>query len=400
MEWLMKAERKVPRRSVLRSMASVGTLLGFGSQRTLAGSTPEQYQPSPEMFELARFRSYQTRRSSSADQSGGNADYIAIEPGATVSLLKAVGAGTVTHIWFTINSSEDYHLKKLVLRAYWDGEDDPSVEVPIGDFFGLTLGEYFPYQSALTSVASIKALNAYFPMPFARSARITVTNEGRLRTNNFYYNIDYINMREIVPDMAYFHAQYRQQAPCIGWTNEWKKDSDALVNGKKNTDGKDNYVFLEAKGRGHFIGVTQGVVQNQDDWFGEGDEMIFVDNDPSLSILGTGTEDYYNGAWNFGGQPFAYLHNGAPFISNFERVGGRYCLYRWHLESPIPFQDSVKVTIEHGHANHRSDSFYSTAFWYQTEPHMKFPMLPAADLRIPKTFQVGGPGPAPLPRAE
>ena len=128
--------------------------------------------------------------------------------------------------------------------------------------------------------------------------------------------------------------------------------------------------------------------------------MIFVDDDPSLSIYGTGTEDYYNGAWNFGGQPFAYFHNGAPFITNFERVGGRYCLYRWHLESPIAFQNSIKVTIEHGHANHRSDSFYSTAFWYQSEPHRPFPDLPSAELHVPKTFQVGGPGPAPLPRTD
>jgi hypothetical protein len=152
------------------------------------------------------------------------------------------------------------------------------------------------------------------------------------------------------------------------------------------------------KGAGAFIGVTHGVVQNQDGWFGEGDEMIYVDNDPELSILGTGTEDYYNGAWDFASQPFAYLHNGAPYIMGTERIGSRYCLYRWHIESPIAFQNSIKVTIEHGHANHRSDSFYSTAFWYQSEPHLSFPALPAAVLRIPRSFQVGGPGPAPVPR--
>lgn len=270
----------------------------------------------------------------------------------------------------------------------------------MGDFFGLTLGDYFSYQSALTTVASIKALNAYFPMPFAKSARITVTNEGKIRTDSFYYNLDYIALPELPSDLGYFHAQYRQAAPSAGWTNDWKRNSDDLVDTKKNLTGDGNYVFLEAQGKGSFIGVTQGVLQNQDGWFGEGDEMIYIDNDPGLSILGTGTEDYYNGAWNFGGQPFAYLHNGAPFIVNFEKVGGRYCLYRWHIESPIPFESSIKVTIEHGHANHRSDSFYSTAFWYQSEPHAKFPVLPAPELRIPRTFAVGGPGPAPLPRTE
>jgi hypothetical protein len=394
-----------PRRSLLGYLASAGTALGLeigtsAAEQTNPTTNHSAYALPSKLADLPRFRSYRARRSSSADPSGGNADYIAIQPDTIATVLETEGPGTVTHIWFTINSNEEYHLKKLVLRAYWDGEKEPSVEVPVGDFFGLALGDYFLYQSALTSVSSVKALNAYFPMPFAKSARITVTNEGKVRANNFYYNIDYITLPELPSDMGCFHAQYRQAAPCFGWTNDWKKDSDTLVNSRKNPKGEGNYIFLEAQGKGAFVGVTQGILQNQDDWFGEGDEMIFVDNDPSLSIYGTGTEDYYNGAWNFGGQPFAYLHNGAPYIANFERVGGRYCLYRWHTESPIAFQSSIKVTMEHGHANHRSDSFYSTAFWYQSEPHIKFPALPAAEMRIPRTFQVGGPGPAPVSPTE
>ena len=395
--------KALPRRSLLGYLASAGAALGLGSGASAAEpkALEQSSHPIPtQIAELPRLRNYRARRSSSADRSGGNTDYVSIEPGATATVLETAGPGTVTHVWFTINSDEPYHLKKLILRAYWDGEKDPSVEVPVGDFFGLTLGDYFSYQSALTTVASIKALNAYFPMPFAKSARITVTNEGNVRTDSFYYNIDYIALPELPSDLGYFHAQYRQAAPSAGWTNDWKRNSDDLVNTRKNLTGEGNYVFLEAQGKGSFIGVTQGVLQNQDGWFGEGDEMIYVDNDPGLSILGTGTEDYYNGAWNFGGQPFAYLHNGAPFIVNFEKVGGRYCLYRWHIESPIPFENSIKVTIEHGHANHRSDSFYSTAFWYQSEPHAKFPVLPASELRIPRTFAVGGPGPALLPRTE
>ena len=134
-------------------------------------------------------------------------------------------------------------------------------------------------------------------------------------------------------------------------------------------------------------------VENQDGWFGEGDDMIFIDGDALPTINGTGTEDYYNGAWDFGGKPFAYKHNGAPLISDpEERIGGRYCLYRWHIESPITFEKSIKVTIEHGHANHRSDNFYSTAYWYQTEPHAAFPALPSAAERIPRVFREGGPG--------
>jgi hypothetical protein len=144
------------------------------------------------------------------------------------------------------------------------------------------------------------------------------------------------------------------------------------VGDKKNLDGAGNYVFMEATGRGHFVGVTQAVEQNQDGWFGEGDDMIFIDGDALPTINGTGTEDYYNGAWDFGGQPSPTSTTARRSFRPQERIGGRYCLYRWHIESPITFEKSIKVTIEHGHANHRSDNFYSTAYWYQTEPHAAF----------------------------
>jgi hypothetical protein len=271
--------------------------------------------------------------------------------------------------------------------------------VPIGDFFGLGLGEYFVYQSALLAVAPIKALNAYFQMPFSSSARIAVTNEGKVRANNLYFAIDYVALPGLPAGVGRFHAQYRQAAPCKGWTNDWTSNGSPGINDRKNLDGKDNYVFLEATGKGHFVGVTQAVLQNQNGWFGEGDDMIFIDGDTLPTIDGTGTEDYYNGAWDFGGQPFGYLHNGAPYIVDPERIGGRYCLYRWHIESPITFEKSIRVTIEHGHANHRSDNFYTTAYWYQTEPHAAFPPLPAAADRIPNVFDPGGgAAPAPMPK--
>ena len=389
---------QMQRRRFFRSAALAGA-----SGLPLAGQAPVSSAalPASPSLDLATLRSYQTRRSSSFDRTGGNADFAKIEAGQTIPLLEANGPGAITHIWFTINSHEDYHLKKLVLRAYWDGEANPSVEVPVGDFFGLGLGEYFPYQSALTTVSSIKAMNAYFPMPFAKTARITVTNEGKRPTDSFYYNIDYVTMPELPAPVGYFHAQYRQATPCRGWTDNWTSEYVAAVNDKKNLLGEGNYVFLEAQGRGHFVGVTHAVLQNQDGWFGEGDEMIFIDDNSKPAITGTGTEDYYNGAWNFGGvtgiQPFAYLHNGAPYVASPEKVGGRYCLYRWHIESPITFEKQLKVTIEHGHANHRSDNFYSAAYWYQTEPHAPFPALPPAEDRIPRVIRVGGPGVAALP---
>jgi hypothetical protein len=285
-----------------------------------------------------------------------------------------------------------------VLRAWWDGETTPSVEVPIGDFFGLGLAEYYVYQSALLAVAPIKALNAYFQMPFSSAARITVSNEGTIRTDNLYFAVDYVTLPAIPSDLGRFHAQYRQAAPCKGWTDDWITNTSPGINERKNLDGADNYVFLEATGKGHFVGVTQAVEQNQDGWFGEGDDMIFIDGDAMPTINGTGTEDYYNGAWDFGGQPFANQHQGAPYIIDPERIGGRYCLYRWHTESPITFEKSIRVTIEHGHANHRSDNFYSTAYWYQAEPHAAFPALPAPADRVPKIFQEGGAGAATPPK--
>jgi hypothetical protein len=398
------------RRRLLGAMASVAGvsaagLLGLNatavaasppSTEDAAALPPEPTDAIPEkLLAQARLRSYKTRRSSSWDRTGGNDDSVRVEPGSAATLLDVTGAGVVTHIWFTINSDDEHHLKNLVLRAWWDGESTPSVEVPIGDFYGLGLGEYFTYQSALLAVAPIKALNAYFQMPFSSSARLTLTNEGKIRTNNLYFAVDYVTLPALPDDVGRFHAQYRQAAPCKGWSDNWKGNGDDPVGDKKNLDGADNYVFLEATGRGHFVGVTHAVEQNQDGWFGEGDDMIFIDGDKLPTINGTGTEDYYNGAWDFGGQAFAYQHNGAPHISDpKERIGGRYCLYRWHVESPITFEKSIRVTIEHGHANHRSDNFYSTAYWYQTEPHAQFPALPTPEERVLRVFRVGGPGAA------
>jgi hypothetical protein len=390
------------RRKMLGLLASGAAVLGLNSAALAAEPgpvmPPEEEGPiaPDQLFAQARLRSYKTRRSSSWDRSGGNADAVPVEPGATATILEVTGAGVITHVWFTISSDDPHHLKNLVLRAWWDGEASPSVEVPIGDFFGLGLGEYFVYQSSMLAVASVKALNSYFQMPFSSGAKLTVSNEGKIRTDSLYFAVDYVTLPKLPSDLGRFHAQYRQAAPCKSAMNDWKVNWDKTVNDLKNLDGKDNYVFLEAAGRGHFVGVTQAVLQNQDGWFGEGDDMIFIDGDTLPTINGTGTEDYYNGAWDFNSKPFAYQHNGAPYITGDEKLGGRYCLYRWHTESPITFEKSIRVTIEHGHANHREDDFYSTAYWYQTEPHAEFPALPAPETRIPRVFAVGGAGAVPL----
>ena len=340
---------------------------------------------------------YVQHRSSSYDRSGGNDDARPINPGATLMLLDEAGPGVVTHLWFTISSPDEHHLKQLVLRMYWDGETTPSVETPIGDFFGLGLGDYYLYQSAPLSVGADKALNSFFVMPYRRHARITVTNEGTVKVDAFYFNIDYRACSKALPaDTLYFHAQYRQATPALGWTNDWANNGDPKVNTRLNLSGADNYVWLDARGRGNFVGVTMSILQNQDGWWGEGDDMFFVDGESLPSINGTGSEDYFLGAWGFGSTPFAYALYGAP-VKGSERAGGRSSVYRFHLDSPITFAKSLRATIEHGHANHRSDNLFSVAYWYQSEPHAPFPALPPVSERIPRIFPTGGPGNAAVP---
>jgi hypothetical protein len=341
---------------------------------------------------------YTQHRASSADPTGRNADRRTVAPGETLTLLDMDGPGEISHLWFTIASAEPYHLKRIVLRMYWDGEETPSVEAPIGDFFGLGLGYYVRWQSSVLSVGGEKSLNCFFPMPFQRHARITITNEGQRIVRALYYNIDYrTGMLPLAPGTLYFHAQYRQAQPNRGWTNRWTKNSQALVNRKTNLTGQDNYVWFEAKGAGQYAGVTMSVLQNQDDWWGEGDDMFFVDGARRPSSGGTRAEDYFLGAWGFKEHPFSYQLYGAP-VAGKDRAGSRSSVYRFHLDAPITFSTSFKATIEHGNANHRSDNFYSVAYWYQIEPHAPFPPLPPVQQRLPVLEHVGGPGSSLPPR--
>src|SRR6266702_8580131 len=345
------------------------------------------------MPDITQQQTYTLHHAASGEGMGANADYRTLTPGQTLTLLDTDGPGMISHLWFTINSPEPYHLKRLVLRIYWDGENSPSVETPLGDFFGLGLGIYYNWQSEMLSVGNSRALNCFFPMPYQKHARVTVTNEGEQSAHSLYYSIDYrSDMKPLPANTLYFHAQYRQAQPNHGWTNQWYENGDPLVNYKRNLDGKDNYVWFEAQGHGQYVGVTMSVMQNQDGWWGEGDDMFFIDDSKTPeSSGGTGSEDYFLGAWDFGGIPFSYPLYGAPVVEK-ELAGARSSVYRFHLDSPIPFKKYMKATIEHGHGNHRSDNFYSVAYWYQAEPHMPFPPLPSMDERIPTLQVVGGPG--------
>jgi hypothetical protein len=349
-------------------------------------------QTASAKIDLTQPQDYVLKRVSSFDRSGGNADYRQIAPGQTLTVFDVEGPGTLAHIWFTLSSPEATHLKKLVLRMYWDREATPSVETPLGDFFGLGLGDYYTWESELLSVAHEHALNSFFPMPFQNHARITVSNEGLQMVEAFYFNLDYRALAHPLPrESLYFHAQFRQAQPNHGWTNLWTNNGDPRVDGVKNLDGQDNYVWMEATGQGHYVGVTMSVLQNQNFWWGEGDDMFFIDGDAHPSITGTGSEDYFLGAYDFGEQAFSYRLFGAP-VKGEERAGSRSSVYRFHLDSPITFTKSLRATIEHGHGNHRSDNFYSVAYWYQTEPHAQFPALPPVEQRLPRLQPVGGPG--------
>jgi len=338
----------------------------------LLASAAFAQSPGDQLSTLPQLHDYVLKRSSSYDRTGGNADYRPLTSGQSLTLLDADGPGQISHVWITIASPEKYHLKKIVLRMYWDAESTPSVEAPVGDFFGLGLGDYFLYESIPLAVGADKALNCFFSMPFQKHARIALTNEGRQTAGAVYWNIDYRAFRSpLPPDTLYFHAQYRQATP-----------NQAHPGNKINLDGKDNYVWMEATGRGHFVGVTMSVIENADGWWGEGDDMFFVDGEKLPSINGTGSEDYFLGAWDFGGKQFSYGLFGAPVVGP-ERQGSRWSLYRFHLDSPITFTKSLRATIEHGTANDRGDNYYSVAYWYQSEPHAAFPALPPVDARLP-----------------
>jgi hypothetical protein len=309
---------------------------------------------------LGKSQDYVSRRVSSYDRSGGNRDSLAIEPGATAVLAEIAGPGAIHHIWVTI-AAEPFYGRKLVLRMYWDGEAAPSVEAPVGDFFGVGHGLNRNFRSLPIACSSDgRAKNCYWYMPFQRSARIIVTNEGSRPVAAFYYYIDYRVLPGLAESTPTFHAQYRQDTPCIP---------------------NQNYLLLEAERRGHYVGCNLSVLQRTMGWWGEGDDMIFVDGETTPSLHGTGSEDYFSGAW--GMREDENLFYGCPLQEEDFQAGSKATVYRFHVPDPIPFRKSIKVTIEHGHTNDRADFFSSVAYWYQAEPHRKFPPFPAVNERLP-----------------
>ncbi len=344
----------------------------------------------PTALEWARLSDARSHRASSFDRRGGNKDRISIASGETVTLLETSGAGCVTHIWMTAGTLEPHFLRKLVLRMYWDGEKEPSVLVPLGDFFGMGHGETRTFWSLPLVMAPSggQGLNSYFPMPYSNGARIEITSENFVTEVRLYYNVDYEEWTQPDESLGRFHAQWRRENPCAGIPDQGMSSHTHMHAGLNRSDA-DNYVILEASGRGHYVGCNLNIHNlrpnpiDGENWYGEGDEMIRVDGEEwPFSIHGTGTEDYFNTAWGPNecfSSPFFGIARSGGF--NFS---GKHSWYRFHLLDPVRFQRSVRVSIEHGHANRRSDDYSSTAYWYQEEPHAPI-TLPTVEARLPRT---------------
>jgi hypothetical protein len=326
--------------------------------------------------DLPQKKDFRALRLASTDPKFKNADFRRIEPGQTLELGKVEGNGRITHMWFTINAKSRDHLRELVLRIYWDGADRPAVECPLGDFYGLGFGEYVEYKSAPVAVGGIKALNCYWPMPFARGARLTMTNEGSEQVGSCYFNIDYRLDAEPARDVRYFHTQYRQAFPV--------------------PKGED-YLLLETKGAGHFVGTFLSVLANSDGWWGEGNDKFYVDGATKPTIEGTGSEDYFCGAWDFQ-HAFWNPFNGVPLYDNKdkggEKRGIRNTCYRWHIEDPVAFMKSLRFLIEHGRSGPDDDRkplrnhYASVVYYYVDHPEGDGPELPPYKERVPQLLPV------------
>ncbi len=339
------------------------------------------------LTDLARIKQgVKSKRISSYDQSGGNNDrFENIGKGEKRVLAEIEGAGMINHIWITI-ADKPPRLSRhdIILRIYWDGQEHPSVEAPIGDFFGQGWDETYPFSSLPLAAGPVdgNALVSYFVMPFSDGARIEITNEASRPIRAFYYYIDYVEMDEIPPDMGRFHAWYNHELTEAhpDGENEWS----ALGKVGTNEDGARNYLIADIKGKGHFVGVNYYVHSPTPMWYGEGDDMFFIDGEkwPS-SLHGTGTEDYFNTSW-CPKTPFQHPFYGYARLNNDIGWLGRTHVYRFHISDPVYFDKSLRFSIEHGHNNVLTLDLSSVAYWYQTLPGNVFPPMPTKKERAVK----------------
>lgn len=335
------------------------------------------------LHKLTRIRKGKTGRFSSWDTTGRNQDYWLIPAGESHVLADVEGPGVITHIWMT----QREHYRECLLKITWDDAPAPSVLVPLGDFFGLGHSIVNSYQSLLFTASTNQnnrfnkgcALNCYAPMPFRKRALVELVNESD-EVHGQYFYVDYETRDEIDEGEGYFHAEFRRTNPFGGWGHEIPVNMpETNIVNKEQLAWENNYVILETKGRGHYIGCNLSVTNFHGIWWGEGDDMIWVDGykwPPDMH--GTGSEDYLNQAW--GMQDNAFLRNGSSIYEH--NTSGYQTSYVFHLENPIRFQKEIKVTIEHGHGNHLANEMSSVAYWYAAEPAAAVQLPPVAQ-RMP-----------------
>ena len=339
--------------------------------------------------DLLQLQDYTAHRASSTDPSGGNLDMRNVAAGSTRTLAELEGPGVITHIWFTYMYPSRSALRKLVFRIYFDDIAEPCVEAPLGDFFGLGHAQSYAYASLPLAVGTHSGLNAYWKMPFRRSARLTVTNEGSQDCRALYYQIDYRKLDALLPDDLHFFATYRQAFPPPKGEPYWICETDG--------------------GSGHFAGCNVSIEQKDESWWGEGDVRVFIDGQSKPIIEGTGSEDDFGGAWCYSHE-FSFPFFGTPLRGRFNKAGvlerctpdlrGKdldqwkwpaawqpgdlWNVYRYHIPDPIPFKKSIRVNIEHGWQGNEQINWYSSvAYWYQTGKPTTRPALPPVADRIP-----------------
>ncbi|MCU6710933.1 DUF2961 domain-containing protein [Paenibacillus sp. J5C_2022] len=322
-----------------------------------------------------------SKRISSYDRTGGNNDYTEIEANAVKTIAEMEGAGIVKHIWMTMASDDPMLRRNAIIRMYWDGSEHPSVEAPIGDFFGQGWGEKYNYMTIPLSAAPAggNALNCYFPMPFSKGAKITIENDSDIPLHRFYYYVDYEEHASIPENAGRFHAWWNRKvtAPVHDIENEWGTLGPEFL----NPSDKDNYLFAEIEGEGKLVGIHYFVDNPGPMWYGEGDDMFLIDGEAwPGSLHGTGTEDFFNTAW-CPKENYQHPYYGIARVNEHMGWMGRTHCYRYFMEDPIYFEKSLRASIEHGHANGLTLDIASVAYWYQLEVHKKFPEIAPREQR-------------------
>lgn len=339
-----------------------------------------------EMTDLTRIReNVRSRRVSSYDRSGDNHDNLQrIASGEKRTIFDVKGAGIIQHIWFTMGPEPDKLSRNdVIISMYWDGNDYPSVQSPIGPFFGQGWNDSYLFTSAPLAATPVNGMGlvSYFAMPFAKGARIEIENQSGSEIRTLYFYIDYVEMDQLPPKSGRFHAWYNKAL--TGAEDSVENEHWMFGPGKPNKTGKNNYLIADIKGKGHFAGVNYYVHSPTPFWYGEGDDMIFIDGEDRPSLHGTGTEDYFNTSWGAPDKPYSTPYFGYAKINGEKGFLGRTHIYRFHMQDPIYFDTSFRFTIEHGSMNVMTLDLASVAYWYQSTAS-RIPAIPDAAARKPR----------------